>query len=67
MMSEQDTFWISLSEKFLGLLLAITGGLLLYFTATSIPALGVFSAFFGFLSIILLVIGVILLLVKPPE
>ena len=66
-MSDEDTFWISLAEKFFGLLLSITGGVLLYFTATSTPALGVFSALFGFLSIVLLAVGIILLLVRPPE
>jgi len=66
-MSEQDTFWISLSEKFFGLLLLIIGAILLYFTATSTTELGAFSAFFGFLSIVILALGVVLLLVKPPE
>jgi len=66
-MSEQDTFWISLSEKFFGLLLLIIGAILLYFTATSTTELGAFSAFFGFLSIVILALGIVLLLVKPPE
>ena len=66
-MSEQDTFWISLSEKFFGLLLLIIGAILLYFTATSTAELGAFAAFFGFLSIVILALGVVLLLVRPPE
>jgi len=66
-MSEGDTFWISVGEKFFGLLLLITGALLLYYTATSTTSLGIFSAFFGFLSIVVLVIGVLLLIVRPPE
>jgi hypothetical protein len=66
-MSEQDTFWISLSEKFFGLLLLIIGAILLYFTATSTTELGAFTAFFGFLSIVILALGVVLLLVRPPE
>jgi hypothetical protein len=66
-MSEQDTFWISLSEKFFGLLLIIIGAILLYFTATSTTELGAFTAFFGFLSIVILALGVVLLLVRPPE
>ena len=66
-MSEQDTFWISLSEKFFGLLLLIIGAILLYFTATSTTELGGFTAFFGFLSIVILALGVVLLLVRPPE
>jgi len=66
-MSEQDTFWISLSEKFFGLLLLIIGAILLYFTATSTTELGAFTAFFGFLSIVILALGVVLLLVRPPD
>jgi len=67
MSEEGDTFWVSLSEKFLGLIVTIIGALLLYFTLTSISALAAFSGFFGFLSIALLAVGVFLLLVKPPE
>jgi hypothetical protein len=66
-MSEGDTFWLSLAEKFFGLLLTIIGALFLYFTLTSTAALGGFSGFFGFLSIVILIIGVFLLLVRPPE
>jgi hypothetical protein len=66
-MSEEDTFWISLGERFFGLLLLIIGAILLYFTATSTADLGGFSAFFGFLSIVVLALGVVLLLAKPPE
>jgi hypothetical protein len=66
-MSEQDTFWISLGERFFGFLLLIIGAILLYFTVTSTTDLGAFTAFFGFLSIVVLAVGVVLLLVKPPE
>jgi len=67
MSDEGDTFWISLTEKFFGLLLTIIGALLLYFTITSTDVLGVFTAFFGFLSIVVLMCGLFLLLVRPPE
>jgi predicted ferric reductase len=66
-MSEQDTFWISLGERFFGLLLLIIGIILLYFTATSTDALGSFSAFFGFLSVVVLALGLVLLAARPPE
>jgi hypothetical protein len=66
-MSEGDTFWLSLAEKFFGLILTIVGALFLYFTVTSTAALGVFTGLFGFLSIVVLIIGVFLLLVRPPE
>ena len=65
-MSEQDTFWISVGEKFFGLILLIIGALLVYFTVTSIE-LGGFIVFFGVLGVIILVLGVALLLFKPPE
>lgn len=67
MSEEGDTFWVSLAEKFFGFLLAIIGALFLYFTATSLEALSVFSGFFGFLSIVIIAVGVFLLLVRPPE
>lgn len=66
-MSEGDTFWLSLAEKFFGLLLVIIGALFLYFTLTSIEALSVFTGLFGFLSIVVLIIGLFLLFVRPPE
>ena len=66
MSEEGDTFWVSLAEKFFSFLLTVIGALFLYFTATSTAALGVFSVFFGFLSIILLAVGVFLILVKTP-
>ena len=66
-MSEGDTFWLSLAEKFFGLLLVIIGALFLYFTLTSTTSLGIFTGLFGFLSIVILIIGMFLLFVRPPE
>jgi hypothetical protein len=66
-MSTEETFWISLAEKFFGLILTIIGALFLYFTISSTSVLGMFSAFFGFLAIVVLVAGLFLLLVRPPE
>jgi hypothetical protein len=66
-MSEEATFWLSLAEKFFGLLLTIIGALFLYFTVTSTITLGVFTSFFGFLGIVLLAVGLLLLLVRPSE
>lgn len=67
MSEEGDTFWLSLAEKFFGLLLIIIGALFLYFTLSSTAALGVFTGFFGFLSIVVLIVGLFLLVVRPPE
>jgi hypothetical protein len=66
MSDEGDTFWVSLAEKFFGLLLIIIGAVMLYFTAIT-SGLGAFSVFFGAISVIMLIIGLFLLLVKPPE
>jgi hypothetical protein len=66
-MSEGDTFWVSLSEKFFGLLLTVIGALFLYFTLTSTAALGVFTGLFSFLGVVVLIIGLFLLIVRPPE
>ncbi len=66
-MSEGDTFWISLAEKFFGLLVAIVGGMLLYYTITSSAQLGSFPALFGFLGVIVVAIGVVLLLFRAPQ
>ncbi len=66
-MSEQDTFWIKLGQRFFGLLLLIIGAVVLYFTLTSLTELAAFSALFGLLSIVVLVLGVVLLISKPPE
>jgi hypothetical protein len=66
-MSEGDTFWVSLAEKFLGILLAIMGALLLYFTLTSTGALVGFTGLFSFFGVVLLIIGLFLLIVRPSE
>jgi hypothetical protein len=67
MSDEGDTFWVSLAEKFFGLLIVIIGAILLYYTTTITDALGAFSLFFGILSVILIIIGIFLLLAKPPQ
>jgi len=67
MSEEGDTFWVSLAEKFIGLILVIVGALMIYFTATSTSVLGAFSLFFGAISAILLIIGLFLLLVRAPQ
>ena len=55
MSEEGDTFWVSLAEKSIGLILVIIGAIMVYFTATT-SALGNFTIFFGVISIILLII-----------
>jgi ABC-type tungstate transport system substrate-binding protein len=67
MSEEGDTFWVSLAEKFFGVIVIIVGGVLLYLTATSTGVLGAFSIFFGVVGVILIAIGLFLLLVRPTE
>jgi hypothetical protein len=64
MSEESGGFGITLAEKFFGLIIIVIGAFATYFTFTSTQALGVFTGFFGFLSIFLLVIGVLLLTAK---
>jgi len=66
-MSEGDTYWVTLAEKVVGIILIIISGLLLYYTATSTDTLGAFSWLFGFLGVVVLIVGIFLLLVRAPE
>jgi hypothetical protein len=67
MSEEGSSFWITLAEKFLGLLLIIVSIILIYFTATSTSTLGVFTGLFGFLAAVVLVGGAFMIIVRPPE
>ncbi len=62
--SEEAGFGLLVAEKFFGLILVIVGALFTYYTFTSAKALADFTGFFGFLSIIVLVIGIILIIAK---
>ena len=64
MSQEEGGFGIALAERFFGLLLTIIGALATYYTLTSGDALGAYTGFFGFLSLILLVLGIILITAK---
>lgn len=66
-MSETGTFWINLTEKAFGLFLISLSILMIYFTATSTNVLGAYSGLFGFLSVIVMIAGAFLIVVKPPE
>ena len=67
MSAEADSFWVSLAEKFSGLLVIIMGALFLYFTVTSGAVLGAFTGLFAFLGVVMLALGVFLILVRPSE
>jgi hypothetical protein len=66
MSEDGDTFWVSLAERVFGLTLIVIGALVLYFTVTS-AGLGGFTVFFGVLSVIMVIVGIFLMIVKPPQ
>jgi hypothetical protein len=63
-MSEEGGFGLEVAEKFLGLIIFITGILALYYTMSSSDALMGYTGLFSFLSIILVILGLFLLIVK---
>ncbi len=65
-MSEgHDTFWARFSERIFGLILIIIGAVQLYLSITS--DLGGFTVLFSVIGLIMVIVGVILMLIKPPE
>ena len=66
-MSEEAGYGLRAAEKFFGLLLLIIGALATYYTFTSTKALGGYTGLFGFLSIILLAVGLIMIIAKTEE
>ncbi|RJS69253.1 hypothetical protein CW693_02810 [Candidatus Bathyarchaeota archaeon] len=67
MSEEEASPWLKAAEKFFGLILLIMGALGVYYTFTSAGALDVYTGFFGFLSAIPIVLGLILLIAKTEE
>jgi len=69
MSEEGDTFFVNLAEKLLGVVLIVIGAVMIYLTATTSGSsgLGAFTVFFGVLSLIIMIIGAFLLLVRPSE
>ena len=67
MSEEGSSFWITLTEKLVGLILIGLSILLLYFTATSINVLNAATGLFAFLGVLVLVGGTFLVITKPPE
>jgi hypothetical protein len=64
MSEEGGGFGISLAEKFFGFIILVVGVVTTYYTFTSTDALNDYVGFFGFLSIFLLAIGVLLIIAK---
>jgi hypothetical protein len=67
MSEEGSSFWITLTEKFIGLILVCLSIALFYLTATSTSALSVATGLFAFLGVVVLVGGAFLIVTKPPE
>jgi preprotein translocase subunit SecY len=63
-MSEEGGLGLTVAEKFFGLILLIIGALATYYTFTSTQTLRDYTGFFGFLSIIVLALGIILVTAK---
>ena len=63
-MSEEGGFGLVVAEKFFGVILIVIGALSMYYTVTSTQALRDYTGFFGFLSIMVLALGVILIIAK---
>jgi hypothetical protein len=64
MSEEEGGFGLRVAERFFGLILLVIGAFTIYYTLTSEEALGMYTGFFGFLSIIVLVLGLILMTAK---
>jgi hypothetical protein len=65
-MGETNSYVMTAIEKIIGIVVTIIGGLILYYTATT-SALGTFNTIFIFLGVIVVIIGVLLLIVRPQE
>lgn len=63
-MSDEGGFGVNVAEKFFGLIIFLVGILTLYYTLSSSQVLESFTSLFSFLSIILVVLGLFLLIVK---
>jgi hypothetical protein len=67
MSEEGSSFWITLAEKIIGLILIGLSILVFYLTATSTSVLGASSGIFAFLGVVVLIGGGFLIITKPPE
>ena len=66
MSEEGDRFWVTLSEKVVGIVLIIIGALLLYFTWDT-SKLGGVSWIFAVLGVVVLVVGILMMISKSSE
>jgi hypothetical protein len=66
MSQEVPSFWLSLTEKFIGIILIVLSIIMFYVTATT-SVLSIATGLFVFLGVVVLVGGAFLIIVKPPE
>jgi len=64
-MSGEGSFGLSTTEKFFGLIIMVVGVITLYFTLMSMDILLSFTGFFAFLSVVLVILGLVLMTAKP--
>ena len=63
-MSSEGSFGLGFAEKFFGFIVLLVGLIVMYYTITSGEALQAFTGFFGLLSFIIIVVGLLLLTAK---
>jgi sugar phosphate permease len=66
-MSEEAGFGLGFAERVFGLVILLVGGVTAYYTFVSVKELAGFEGFFVFLSIILIVLGLVLMTAKTEE
>ena len=64
-MSGEGSFGLSTTEKFFGLIILVVGVITLYYTLMSMDTLLSFTGFFAFLSVVLVILGLVLMTAKP--
>ena len=64
MSEEEGSFGLNLAEKFFGLILLVVGAIGLYYTITSSTVLLLTTGLFGFLTVVLMALGLVLLTAK---
>jgi hypothetical protein len=66
-MSEEGGFGVNILEKLFGFILLVVGIIATYYTIVSSDVLDGFTGFFGFLTVLLMVLGFILMIAKTEE
>jgi len=62
--SEEAGFGVKVAERFFGLIVLVVGILSTYWTYSTAPALGAYTAFFGVVDVAVMVLGFVMLTAK---